>query len=97
MIRNLLAICAFATGFTAFASAGVATYFHFRAIANIASGGPRRWIVKVWRLNAILFPDELSPAGLQFRTRCVRAMTVCLWCVAVMATTVLVLGLTKPN
>src|SRR5258708_39155092 len=97
MIRNLLAICAFATCLAAFASAVVATYFHFRAITNIAAGGPRRWIVKVNRFNALLFLDELSALGLQYRARCLRALTTCLCFVAVMAATALVLGLTKPN
>lgn len=97
MIRNLLAICTFAACLAAFASAVVGTYFHFRAIANIAAGGPRRWIVKVNRLNAVLFPDELSAIGLQYRASCLRALTACLCFVAVMAATALVLGLTKPN
>ena|SRR5665811_546045 len=97
MIRNLLAICAFAAGLATFASAMMATYFHFRAIANITAGGPRRWIVKMNRLNAVLFPDELSPIGLQYRARCLRALTACLCSTAIMAATALVLGLTKPN
>ncbi|SHG39761.1 hypothetical protein SAMN05444169_2219 [Bradyrhizobium erythrophlei] len=75
MIRNLLAIFAFASCLTVFASAAVATYFHFQAIANIPAGGPRRRIVKVNRLNALLFPDELSPIGLQYRVRCLRTLT----------------------
>jgi hypothetical protein len=97
MIRNLLAICTFAACLAVFASAVVGTYFHFRAIANIAAGGPRRWIVKVNRLNAILFRDELSPVGLQYRARCIQALTACVCFVVVVAATVIILGRAKPN
>jgi hypothetical protein len=97
MLRNLLAVCTFAAGLAAFASAVVGMYFHFRAIANIAAGGPRRWIVKVNRANAVLFPDELSGIGLQYRASCFRALIAGLCFVAVMAATALVLELTKPN
>ena len=89
MIRNLLAIFAFASCLAVFASAAVATYFHFQAIANIPAGGPRRRIVKVNRLNALLFPDELSPIGLQYRVRCLRTLTACLCFIVAMAATAL--------
>jgi hypothetical protein len=97
MIRNLLAICAFAAGLATFASAMAATYFLFRAIANTSASGPRRWIVKMTRLNAVLFPDELSPIGLHYRASWVRASTA-LWCsIVIMLAMVLGLELTKPN
>ncbi|MBB4395943.1 hypothetical protein [Bradyrhizobium sp. ERR14] len=85
MVRNLLAIGTVIAFFATIASAAAGSYFGIRAALNVAPDGPRRWIVKVWRLNAILFPDELSASGQQYRLRYLRALIAVLCSGAAMA------------
>jgi hypothetical protein len=74
MVRNLLLLGTVVVFFATIVSAVVGSYFGIRAVLNIAHGGPRRWIVRVWRLNAVLFPDELSASGKHYRLRYLRAL-----------------------
>jgi hypothetical protein len=79
MIRNILLLFTVAAFFATMASALTGSYFTIRAVLNIAPGGPRRWTVRLWRLNAVLFPDELSETGQQYRARLLRSVmaTLC--------------------
>ena len=97
LMRTALAICAFVSLSATFASIVAGTYFFFRTSTQIAAGSPRRWIVKVNRFNAVLFPDELSPVGRQYRSRYLKAVAAALCSMAVFALTALALELTKPN
>jgi hypothetical protein len=45
----------------------VGTWYGFRAFLNRAPESPRRRIVKLNPLFAILFTDELTPAGQRYR------------------------------
>ena len=79
MVRNLLLLGTVVVFFATMVSAVVGSYFGIRAALNIAPGGPRRLTVRVWRLNAVLFPDELSASGKHYRLRYLRALiaTLC--------------------
>ena len=94
MTRNLLVVCTVVASLATFASAITGSYFAIRAILNIGPGSPRRWIVRVWRLNAVLFADELSVIGRQYRTRYLMAAIATVCAGAIWVTLALALALT---
>jgi hypothetical protein len=51
------------------ASMFTASYFGVRASLNRNPGKSHRWLVRINRFNAVYFPDELSPIGLEFRAK----------------------------
>jgi hypothetical protein len=96
MVRNLLLLGTFVVFFATMVSAAVGSYFGIRAVLNIAPGGPRRWTVRVWRLNAVLFPDELSASGKRYRLRYLRALIVTLCSGVALAALAVALYNSKP-
>jgi hypothetical protein len=54
----------------------VGSYFPWRAVFNPAATGPRRKIVRLYRLNALLFADELSPLGQIYRARYLKTLMI---------------------
>ena len=78
MIRSLLGACTMVAFMATFISLIVGSYFALRAVLNPASAGPRRKIVRFFRLNALLFADELSPVGQIYRARCLKTQTIAL-------------------
>jgi len=94
-MRTLLTMFVIIAFLGTIVSAIMASYLGVRASANIATGGPHRWIVKVNRLNAVLFADELSPAGQQYRRRYLKATVATVCSIAVLAVLAFALALTK--
>src|SRR5713101_2750600 len=97
MIRNLLAIGATIAFFATFASAIAGSYFFLRSCLNRSSDGPRRWLVKMNRFNAILFPDELSPTGQQYRVRYLMALIATLCSGLILTALAVALAMTRSN
>jgi hypothetical protein len=94
---NFLGICTIVAFMATFLSAIVASYFGFRAILNPRPDGPHRRLVKLWRLNALLFADELSTIGQGYRARHLSAVKATFCSMAVLAGLAVTLALIKTN
>jgi hypothetical protein len=80
-----------------FISLIVASYFGWRAVLNPAPEGPRRKIVRLNRLNALLFADELSSIGQVYRARHLKTLTIALCFGTGMVALAISLALTNPK
>ena len=92
--HNFLGICAIVASMATFFSGIVASYFGFRAILNPAPDGPLRRLVTLWRLNALLFADELSTIGQGYRARYLLAVKATLCSMAALVGLAVTLALT---
>ncbi len=95
--HNFLGICAIIAFLATFLSGIVASYFGIRAILNPTPDGPHRRLVRLWRLNALLFADELSTIGQGYRARYLSAVKATLCSLAVLVGLAMALALTKSN
>ena len=96
MLRNLLAVGAFTAATATIVCMIVGSYYVIQASFNRAPSAPHRWMVKYFWLNAVLFPDQLSTAGLKYRSRYFVFLTASLGSGATMIAFVLALALSKP-
>jgi hypothetical protein len=81
----------------AIASMIVGSYFWIRASFNRRPGRSQRWYVRVNPLNAVLFKDELTPQGLEYRAKAFRAQRIVFVSIAILVVASTILDLTKPN
>jgi hypothetical protein len=93
---NFLGICTIIAFMATFLSGIVGSYFGFRAILKPAPNGRRR-MVRVWRLNALLFADKLSTIGRAYGSRYLSAIKVFLCSVGALIVLLAMLDLAKPN
>jgi hypothetical protein len=70
------------------------SYLSVRASLNRKPDAPYRWLVARNRLNAVLFVDQLSENGLQYRRQSFKMIRGCIACLAVMIILVILLALT---
>ena len=80
----------------AIASMVVGSYFWIRASLNRRRPS-RRWYVHTNPLNAVLFKDELTPQGLEFRAKAFRAQMITLISIATLMVAYIIIELTKAN
>jgi hypothetical protein len=97
MTRGLLGTCTIVAFMATYIALIVGSYFAWRAVLNPASEGPRRKIVRLFRLNALLFPDELSPIGQAYRTRYLKTLTIALCLGSGMLALAILLAFTNPK
>jgi hypothetical protein len=92
-MRMALAICVGCAMVVAIASNFVGFYFWIRASLNRRRPS-LRWYVHTYPLNAVLFKDELTPHGLEYRAKAFRAQMVTLISIALLTVASVILGLT---
>ena len=95
-MRTGLAICVGCAMVVAIASMVVGSYFCIRASLNRRRPSRRRY-VHANPLNAVLFKDELTPQGLEYRAKAFRAQMLTLISIAMLMVTSIILELTKAN
>ena len=95
MIRDDLGICMIVAFVATYISLAVGSLLAWRAALNAAAMGPRRKIVRLFPLNALLFADELSPLGQIYKARCPKTFMIGLCCGTGMIAIMLALALTK--
>ena len=95
MIHSLLGTCTIVAFMATFISLIVGSYFGSRAVLNPATEGPRRKIVRLNRLNALLFADELSPIGQVYRARYLKTLRTALCFGTGMVALIILLALTN--
>src|SRR4051812_32772709 len=89
-MRTGVAICVGCAMAVAIASIFVGSYFWIRASLNRRHPS-RRWYVHANPLNAVLFKDELSPQGLEYRAKAFRAQRISLVSIAILAVASIIL------
>jgi hypothetical protein len=72
MIRGLLFLAALIAWLSTVTSMIAIAVCAIAAARNRLPAAPRRWIVALNKYNAILYPDQLSANGLEWRARWVR-------------------------
>ncbi|MET4390956.1 putative membrane protein YedE/YeeE [Bradyrhizobium sp. F1.4.3] len=95
-MRTGVVICVGCAMVVAFASMCVGSYFWIRASVNRRHPS-RRWYVHTNPLNAVLFKDELTPQGLEYREKAFRAHKITLISIAIFTVGSIILDLTKAN
>ena len=95
-MRAALAICVGCVMLVAIAAMIVGSYFWIRASINRRRPS-QRWYVHTNPLNAVLFKDELTPQGLEYRAKAFRAQRIALISLGVLAVASVILDLTKAN
>jgi hypothetical protein len=75
-MREALAVCAGCAMAVFAISLVVGSYFWIRASFNRRPGPSQRWYVTGNSLNAVLFEDELTPRGLEYRAKAFRAVLI---------------------
>jgi hypothetical protein len=95
-MRAALAICIGCVMLVAIAAMIVGSYFWIRASLNRRRPS-QRWYVHTNPLNAVLFKDELTPQGLEYRAKAFRAQLIALISLGVLAVASAILDLTKAN
>jgi hypothetical protein len=96
-MRNLLGICIVIVFLVTFVTVLVASYFFLRAAFNRSPDGPRHWLVKINRFNAVLFPGELSPVGRRYRALWLKTLIISLCSGALLVGLAIGLAMTKSN
>jgi hypothetical protein len=84
-MMGALAVCAGCAMAIFAISLVVGSYFWIRASFNRHPGLSRRWYVTGNSLNAVLFEDELTPRGLEYRTKAFRALLIALISIVVLS------------
>jgi hypothetical protein len=77
-MRGPLAVCVGCLMMVFVTSLIAGSYFWIRASLNRRPGPSQRWYVTGNPLNAVLFRDELTPRGLEYRTKAFRAQIIAL-------------------
>lgn len=95
-MREALAICVGCVTLVAIASTIVGSYFWIRATLNRRRPS-QRWYVHTNPLNAVLFKDELTPEGIEYRAKAFRAQMIALISIALLTVASAVLDLSKTN
>ena len=95
-MREALAVCVGGVMLVAIASMIAGSYFWIRACLNRRRPS-QRWYVYANPLNAVLFKDELTPQGLEYRAKAFRAQMYALISIAVLAVASAMIELSKAN
>jgi hypothetical protein len=69
LLSNLLGPCVVIAMIATIICLVAGSYYLVQANLNRAPSPPYRWLVKCFGLNVVLFPDQLSPAGLRYRSK----------------------------
>jgi TRAP-type C4-dicarboxylate transport system permease small subunit len=95
-MREALVVCVGCLMAVFVISLVVGSYFWIRASLNRRRPS-QRWYVHTNPLNAVLFKDELTPHGLEYRGKAFRAQMIALISIAVLTVASAILDLTKVN